>query len=138
MKPAHAFVGALGLCLAGLSAGWLFGWTTHVTKVGKYRSYRSFGAHTRLALDVGLDGRWDLIARFPPDEPSNMTHSRPLSFREDRDLDGLFDVWWERGGKRYGPSRWRVDLDHDEVPDWEFVETDSQTAYRTIEKRRGY
>ena len=120
--------------------GWLlFGWKTEYSDASSRRLYRVFGVYTRLALDVSNDGKWDAIAWFPRDEPADITHSEPYRWKEDRDFDGSFDVWVDREkGPEGSTFRWRVDLEHDGRPDWEFVEADSLVAYASIQERRGY
>ena len=120
--------------------GWLlFGWKTEYSDASTQRLYRVFGVYTRLALDLSNDGTWDAVAFFPRSEPANLTSSEPSRWYEDRDFDGNFDVWVERQSTSFGPTfRWRVDLEHDGRPDWEFIEADSMAAYDAIKKRRGY
>ena len=133
----------VGMVLGTAVLGWLlFGWTVdELAGQGRLRYQRVLGRSVLLTVDEDRDGRIDGRYVYSWFRPADRPHTRPVRFQEDRNRDGVWDVWVRETGKnKYGDDEleFRVDVTGDGVPDWTFRSLDVLSGYQVIVEARGY
>jgi len=135
-------VGFLFLMIAMVSGWGLFGSRSEQNStLGSAEMHRFLGRVTRVVVDSDRDGQPDGHYTYSWYEPYGEPGARPQRYREDRNLDGVWDTWatdlgWNDDGER--ELRFEVDLDGDGAPDWTFKSLDSLSGDEAIVERRGY
>ncbi len=145
----HYYPLAIGVAAAiVIGAGWnYFGWTTLYTDTGwSVRHHRFFGRVLIVAADTNGDWIADAKAVYHWSNPWDPEHPYEHSYRvarEDNNLDGRWDTWWEPVGTSAEGRvllRLRADTDLDGKPDFEAIEFgDAEaTSYPEIRESRGF
>ena len=136
MSRARVLVGVVLILILATAGWWLFGWETiDNPPLGVETHRRMFGRVTVLSLDSDRDGNDDAQVFYSWRSPLGPQGAGWRDMREDRNRDGRWDTWLVNRGDR---TQFRVDLNGDEVPDWEFITGDSISAFEEIRQTRGY